>query len=470
MATQIQFRRGSAAEHTAFTGALGEITVNTTNDSLHVHDASTAGGYEQARADLSNHSNVGILTAVTFSGNLEGTVSGSIVGNINSSGVSTFFSINSENISNTGIVTVSQDLYVDRNLKVAGVSTFVGNVTFEGGTINLGDSSSDTINVLGDFGSNLNPDISGTYDFGNINKKWRNAEFTGIITANTFVGNITGGVTGNAATATALQTPRTFSITGDVVSSAISFDGTGNVSLAATIQPNSVALGSDTTGNYVETISGTNGEIEVSGSGSETASVTIGLPNYVDISSGLVVAGVTTSTTFDGNLTGNVTGALTGNAATATNATNSTNVAITDNTATNASYYIHFGSATSGNDGVEVDSTGLTYNPSSNTLSTGNFNSTSDINLKKDIEVIANPNELLKEINGVRFAWKVNDRKSTGVIAQDVEKVLPELVDTSDNGNKTVNYQGLIGVLIEAVKDQQKQINALKEEIELLKQ
>jgi hypothetical protein len=124
MATQIQFRRGSAAEHTAFTGALGEITVNTTNDSLHVHDASTAGGYEQARADLSNHSNVGILTAVTFSGNLEGTVSGSIVGNINSSGVSTFFSINSENISNTGIVTVSQDLYVDRNLKVAGVSTF----------------------------------------------------------------------------------------------------------------------------------------------------------------------------------------------------------------------------------------------------------------------------------------------------------------------------------------------------------
>jgi hypothetical protein len=429
MATQIQFRRGSASEHTAFTGALGEISVNTTNDSLHVHDASTAGGFEQARADLLNHSNVGILTAVTFSGNLEGTVSGSIVGNINSSGVSTFFSINSENISNTGIVTVSQDLYVDRNLKVAGVSTFVGNVTFEGGTINLGDSSSDTINVLGDFGSNLNPDISGTYDFGNINKKWRNAEFTGIITANTFVGNITGGVTGNAATATALQTPRTFSITGDVVSSAISFDGTGNVSLAATIQPNSVALGSDTTGNYVETISGTNGEIEVSGSGSETASVTIGLPNYVDISSGLVVAGVTTSTTFDGNLTGNVTGALTGNAATATNATNSTNVAITNNTATDASYYIHFGSATSGNDGVEVDSTGLTYNPSSNTLSTGNFNSTSDINLKKDIEVIANPNELLKEINGVRFAWKVNDRKSTGVIAQDVEKVLPELVD-----------------------------------------
>jgi hypothetical protein len=129
---------------------------------------------------------------------------------------------------------------------------------------------------------------------------------TGIISAtNGFVGTITGNAdtatyATNAGISTALQTPRTFEITGDVVGSPISFDGTGNVSIAATIQPNSVALGDDTTGNYVATISGTAGEIEVSGSGSESAAVTIGLPNIINVD-GVSASGVITATTFSGS-------------------------------------------------------------------------------------------------------------------------------------------------------------------------
>jgi hypothetical protein len=57
--------------------------------------------------------------------------------------------------------------------------------------------------------------------------------------------------TGNAATATALQTARTISLTGDVTGTSAAFNGSGNVSIAATIAANSVALGTDTTGNYV---------------------------------------------------------------------------------------------------------------------------------------------------------------------------------------------------------------------------
>ena len=49
MATAVQFRRGTAAEHTTFTGLEGEITVDTTNDTLRVHDGSQAGGYRLAR-------------------------------------------------------------------------------------------------------------------------------------------------------------------------------------------------------------------------------------------------------------------------------------------------------------------------------------------------------------------------------------------------------------------------------------
>lgn len=54
MASRIKFRRGTTTEHASFTGAEGEITVNTTKDTLVVHDGATAGGFEMLRADLDN--------------------------------------------------------------------------------------------------------------------------------------------------------------------------------------------------------------------------------------------------------------------------------------------------------------------------------------------------------------------------------------------------------------------------------
>ena len=69
---------------------------------------------------------------------------------------------------------------------------------------------------------------------------------------------------------------------------------------AASVDANSVALGTDTTGNYVATIAGTNNQIEVSGSGSETAAVTVSLPNDVSVANNLTVAG---NLTVNGTLT-----------------------------------------------------------------------------------------------------------------------------------------------------------------------
>lgn len=90
------------------------------------------------------------------------------------------------------------------------------------------------------------------------------------------------------------------------------------------------------------------------------------------------------------------------------------------------------------------------------------FNSSSDINLKRNIQVIENPIDKLFEINGVTFNWIENEKASVGVIAQDVERVLPQLV--KDMGaHKVVNYNGLIGLLVECIKHQQKQIDELKE-------
>ena len=58
MATQLQIRRGTSSQVAAFTGAEGELVVNTTNDSVHVNDGSTAGGFELARVDGSNWANI----------------------------------------------------------------------------------------------------------------------------------------------------------------------------------------------------------------------------------------------------------------------------------------------------------------------------------------------------------------------------------------------------------------------------
>jgi hypothetical protein len=96
----------------------------------------------------------------------------------------------------------------------------------------------------------------------------------------------------------------------------------------------------------------------------------------------------------------------------------------------------------------------------------------SDERLKKNIEIISKPIEKVKALKGVTWVWKdeaSDAQKMTpglGVIAQDVEKVLPQLVDTRENGYKAVDYGKLTGLLIEAIKDQQKQIDDLKSRLQ----
>ena len=95
----------------------------------------------------------------------------------------------------------------------------------------------------------------------------------------------------------------------------------------------------------------------------------------------------------------------------------------------------------------------------------------SDERLKDNIEIISNPIEKVQSLKGVTWNWNDNAdelQKSTpnvGVIAQDVEKVLPQLVNTRDNGFKAVDYAKLTGLLIEAIKEQQKQIDELKSKL-----
>ena len=92
----------------------------------------------------------------------------------------------------------------------------------------------------------------------------------------------------------------------------------------------------------------------------------------------------------------------------------------------------------------------------------------SDKNLKTNIKNISNPIEKIKQIGGYEFDWKLESEKTgydVGVIAQEIEAILPEVVTTRDNGYKAVRYEKIIPLLIEAIKEQQQQIDDLKSKL-----
>jgi hypothetical protein len=93
----------------------------------------------------------------------------------------------------------------------------------------------------------------------------------------------------------------------------------------------------------------------------------------------------------------------------------------------------------------------------------------SDRNLKQNIQPLSDSLSRVQQLEGVNFEWKKDGTKSVGLIAQDVEKIYPELVSTDENGMKSVQYGNLVAPLIEAVKEQQKQIEAQQKEIDALK-
>lgn len=86
-------------------------------------------------------------------------------------------------------------------------------------------------------------------------------------------------------------------------------------------------------------------------------------------------------------------------------------------------------------------------------VNAANFNTTSDITLKDNVELIESPLEKLFQLSGYTFDWKNNGKSSVGVMAQEVEKVFPQIVSTDSDGLKRVSYDSLIPLLIEAIKE-----------------
>jgi hypothetical protein len=122
---------------------------------------------------------------------------------------------------------------------------------------------------------------------------------------------------------------------------------------------------------------------------------------------------------------------------------------------------------------IATGSSNLTFNGTNlscggNITASGTVTANSDIKLKTNVKTIPNALDKVTRLRGVEYDRIDYDNHEIGVIAQEVEEVIPEVV-TDNSGTKAVAYGNLVGLLIEAIKEQQNEINILKQEINELK-
>ena len=135
---------------------------------------------------------------------------------------------------------------------------------------------------------------------------------------------------------------------------------------------------------------------------------------------------------------------------------------IVDETSSASVHYPVLSRNTSGQNTGNVSSTKLTFTPSTGLLTSTDYNSSSDMTLKQDFTPIQNPLDIISQLTGFGFTWKDSKQKSYGLSAQEVEKVIPDIVKDRPDGTKGINYMNLTAFLIEAIKDLKQEIQELK--------
>jgi hypothetical protein len=275
-----------------------------------------------------------------------------------------------------------------------------------------------------------------------------NANFSGIITATTFSGtstyatnsgiatNLKGGLVGNIPYQSAPDT--TAFLANGFEGYVLQSNGTGSVPTWVPAAPSGAV-----TGLVVRDVNNT-----IVGTASSVSQLTIGTGLSVTGTPG--PAGIATIT-----LSSNIVGTSLSISGITTTATLNVGTGGTVITTTSAG---SVGIGTT-NPTSKLHVVGDAY--ISGVLTVTDINSTSDIRYKENIQPIPDAVEKVLQLNGVTFDWKTTKTSSAGVIAQEVEKILPTLISGDDP--KTVNYNGIIGLLVEAVKE-------LSYEIEMLKQ
>lgn len=127
--------------------------------------------------------------------------------------------------------------------------------------------------------------------------------------------------------------------------------------------------------------------------------------------------------------------------------------------------------------GILDDTPSATLDVTGNIRATSTITQNSDVHLKENIDTLDDSLDKVLNLRGVHYDWKTEEYKDmnlpegrqVGLIAQEVEQVVPEVVSTDDEGYKSIDYSRLVPLLIESIKEQQRQIQHLQGELEQLK-
>ena len=287
----------------------GNVTGNVTGNTTGFHTGNVSGAVT---------GNVTGNTTGLHTGNVVGNVTGNLTGN--TAGIHTGDVTGNTTGFHTGNVTGNVTGDVTGNTTGLHTGNVTGNVT--GNTTGLHNG-----NVIGNVTGNLTGDSQGTHS-GNVV-----GNLFGNVTGNV-IGNVTGDLTGNADTTTKWANSRTITLAGDL-SGSVSIDGSSNVTLTATVASNTVALGTDTTGNYIATAGVTGNGLTGTASGEGSTFIVTSNATESNLASTIVFRDGNrnfSANTITADLIGNVTGNVSGNAGTVTQGVYRTDTSTVTNT------------------------------------------------------------------------------------------------------------------------------------------
>ena len=539
MAKLLKLRRGTTSQHNSFTGAEGEVTIDTTKDTAVVHDGSTAGGTPLAKEDMSNVSSSSIagrlgadsiavtkiaagtlpsdvkVTDSNVSGNLT-IVNADVTSSAAIAGTKISPAFGSQNISTTGTTTTSK-VTLNSTSPMVEFEESDGNPDYriisEGGALFFQDADAGPATRI-KINSDGHVDVLGNLDVGSGIDVTGNMTVTGTVDGRDVaqdggkLDELYGGsnqlkstvhINDGATATTQAQSDNSIKLaTTAYVRTAVAGVVDSAPAALDTLNELAAALGDDA--NFATTTSNSIGTKLPKSGGQMTGNITMSGSQTVDgrdlsvdgakldgIESGATADQsaseiLTLIKTVDGAGSGLDADTLDGISSGSFVRNNSGAQSIAGNltVGTGTASYIYMADSDHGSRSIHNNSNQIGFlkqdgnwgaycDDNGNWTASGNVTAYSDARLKTNVNTINDALSIVGKLRGVSFDWKESGEHSIGVIAQEVEKVLPELVVTSqvldptgESEVKSVDYGKIVGVLINAINELKAEVDELK--------